>query len=204
MTIEVYTPRWANLLRKLFVGKGTGGQLLQVLDDVLPVVPLVDAAEAEQHYVRDEQTWAIGTTTGAGAGRPFVELWNPVGSGRLVVVERLSVGGSSAVSNLCVFIASVAPVTPVLTRVTDMRWGLGSFVTAITPQWGVDVTGAVDQLTGVAFVALALAGAPQEVIGKDTAIVCPPGSGVAAQLNVVGQSFNFTISGYSRNLDPGE
>lgn len=209
MTIEVYTPRWANLLRKLFVGKGTGGQLLQVLDDVLPVVPLVDASEAEQHFIRDESTWSTVGQLAASVGNfTVLAVNNPAGSGRLVVIERVTTSGATVAGGIAGGWATVAAGNGVpLTN--DGRTGnlpsgfsaaaVGSHtITASTPA----AIGPASSWTHICY-ATAL-GLLEELVVKDNAVVIPPGVAWSVFTLTVNTGVDFFLSGYSRPLDPGE
>lgn len=204
MTIEVYTPRWANLLRKLFVGKGNGGQLLQVLDDVLPTVGLVDPAEAEQHWIRDEVTWAAAAGIGAVAAQyANMVIANPAGSGKLIVIERVTISAASAAQGVVGVPAFGGVASNTVVYAADTRAYAGAL--GFVPPIGCFTGNTAVALSSYSHLALAPTLGPiEELVVKDSAVVLSPGYAFTIQGTIVNTSLDIAASGYIRNLDPGE
>lgn len=199
MTIEVFTPRWKELLSKLFTSRGGRGGPLVVLDDVMPVVQLVDPTQAELHYPRAELSWGYATTTTGGAAQgPTLTIKNPPGSGKLLVIEDLTLSGPSVAMTIALSI-SVSTGGGTTAFSMDTRAGLN------LPLPQTDTTALVPIVLPCLFAVFMQAGAaPLEVLGVDRAIVLQPGFELRVVGSAVNQTFNIGANGYVRPLDPSE
>jgi hypothetical protein len=202
MSIEVYTPRWAQFLSKLFSGRGgRGGSPLIVLDDVLPVVSLVDPGEFEAHWLRQEFPFAAPLAGLANVGLYTVyQVVNPVNSGYLLMIETVILSGLSVAANTFfgvgpIIAGGLAPLSSTDLRVTN------------APQMGANTSapGAPPTFTNVLgnLYLPALTG-PTRLMEPPEGIVIPPGSSFILYPAVVNVSYYITVSGYVRYAEPGE
>ena len=199
MTIEVYTPRFREALTKLFVGKGGRGGPLTVLDDVMPVYPLVDPEGTEQHYIRSEDLWMAGTLlplVGAQFGQ--VAIQNPVGSGAVVVLESFTMSASAATPYAVGLVQGTFGAINVQTYPADLR----NQPNAMT----IPAVNMAAQAVAPAFAGGAglLVGNASPVQTLPTPIVITPGWYVLAGLTTANLNLYWAASGYTRLVDPSE
>lgn len=209
MTIEVYSTRWANLLKKLFIGKGSGGQLLSVLDDIMPMVGLIDPSEVEHHYTREEQVFAGACQIAAAVGTfTAATLYNKPGSNRLVVIERVTVSGATAACAAYGQINASNQAGNVPMYVPDLRWANQTALIFPPVPNSVELfqqnnLGAAG--TGWSHVGYCSAlGVIEELVTKESAVVLAPGWCFVAGLNAANAGADFAFYGYSRPIDQGE
>ena len=92
MPFPIQHSRWAEALRRWLGLQGTQG--LQLIDDVFPVVPLVEAEAPDQFYLRDVLRFAEGVGQAASVGNiSGVFLSNA--AEQLLVIEQVWVHGAS-------------------------------------------------------------------------------------------------------------
>ena len=88
MPLEVTAPRWNRYLSRLFGVKG--GSRMTLLEDVMPVIPLLEDLSPDVDILRGEYRYGAGIVSNAVAGQfSIVALSNPVGSGHLLSIERI-------------------------------------------------------------------------------------------------------------------
>jgi hypothetical protein len=210
MTVEVMFPRWRELLTKTFVGRGSRGQL-QVLDDIMPVMPVIDPSESESHYPRGEQLWGWTNATPAVAGQyPTLMIGNDstaAGSPRLVVVESLRMINTTAASVLC--IAGKGANTATLHDATNLdgRWNApGAAVPTKVAGVATNCYSTVTNLLPVVnfLSAQVPANSTFELFNMPIACILTPGEAFIAQLQTFNIACYFQVSGYVRQLDPSE
>lgn len=209
MTIEAQTPRWRRLLASVFVNRGAGGAAVTMLDDCMPVMPLVDASSVEFMQPRGEIPFSKGVVLSGGAAT-FGSYQMQVSPGFLLVVERVMICGFSAVQSVVTYLEAT-PAAPV--SFADLLWardtrviGGGKFATVpgITPNasatGGPPVAGGGPLHTFLA----AITSGPVELVTPDTGVVCGPGGVFTVMSTNVNCTFNATIAGYVRQVDPVE
>lgn len=90
-----YTTRFRQQLDRLLDLRGRSPEL-SVLDDVMPVIELVDMADPEYHRLRGEDIGlGAGNVVGAIGQTPQVTLWNR-SAARIVVLENFTVSHNAA------------------------------------------------------------------------------------------------------------
>jgi hypothetical protein len=207
MTIEVYTPRWGNFLTKMFVGRGgRGGSPLIVLDDILPVISMIDPGEFEAHWFRDERPWGACSIVPAVALQyAFLSVQNPIGSNVLAVIEGASVSGASTagpVYGAFSAMTGAAVVTAYATDGRDVNGSVGS------PVLSLSVTvGSIAAPTISAFNAAwaPLLGASEPILtGPTQGCVLKPGQGFVVMFNTVNVGGDISVNGYVRQAEPSE
>jgi hypothetical protein len=95
---ELQQSRWTNLARALFrTGRGDTGPVLPELEDALTPVVVLEQNGTEYGYLGDMMyaSAALQTTAVAGQTSEF-RLRNPVGSGKLVMVDGLHYSAAAA------------------------------------------------------------------------------------------------------------
>jgi hypothetical protein len=202
MTIEVFTPRWGQLLNKLFTGRGgRGGAPLIVLDDILPTVPIIDAGEFEAHWARGEFPFAYGQTVGIVAAQyPVAFITNPAGSNTIIIIERVTVSGASAAGVVLGGISSTGALAGVGVVSSDMR------CPGVVPGLTTGNLNTAINMTMPQFIAYApLLGPCEELIpGPPAGFTLTPGNSFNVQLLVLAAGVDVSFTGYTRIVDPGE
>lgn len=86
---EISLPNWQQLVRRIFGLTGQGGNVPVLAPEIQPVV-MVQPAVPEHDYLRGVKRWS-GTrgVSGTVSTAPAVGVYNPAGSGRLIVLERI-------------------------------------------------------------------------------------------------------------------
>lgn len=210
MTTEVHDPRWRELLAKLFVSRGSRGGELVVLDDILPVAPLFDAAEGEYHRNRGEKMWSYFNLIASGAGTFATgKFQNPADSGKLVVIEHAEVSYASA---LMAIVGLVQPITTppgaAIAWVMDTRqFATGALYPNILDAPVIDQTPLAGGLSYPAAVgaALPVGSARTALFGAEIDVILKPGTEFLISSATAGaNSFYINIMGYTRAVDPAE
>jgi hypothetical protein len=203
MSFEVWNPRFAGFLNKIFQGRGgRGGAPLTVLDDILPTINMVDPGEFENHFGRGEIPFAWGAAVAAAGALQYSYgfVSNPVGSQSIAVIERITVSGATLGMN-------------VVTGWSSVFIGGGAFVSTD----GRAIQGSPPGLQGGTSSAAALlatsmilqycpvSGTAEEIIaGPPCGVVLIPGQTWMVQGVTANQGFDVNVSGYSRIAEPGE
>lgn len=91
----VWEPRFAELVRRL--ANLRESTQLELLPDLMPVVPVVSADDVEHQWARGDYPLMGGVRQVGGAAQyaSFL-LWNPPGSGKLVFVDELQAAAEGA------------------------------------------------------------------------------------------------------------
>jgi hypothetical protein len=204
MPFEVWNPRFAGFLSRIFQGRGgRGGAPLTVLDDVLPTINIIDPGEFENHYGRGEIPFAW-----SGYAGPVALQWsygvvsNPAGSGCIVVIERCTVSGASAAGNIAGGWSSVYVAPASAATSNDGRAILGS-----PPGVAVGTgSAAINLVNGQLLVYAPITSVVEELIpGPPLGWVIIPGQTFMVQgQGAANTGFDVSISGYSRVAEPGE
>lgn len=212
MTMEVWNPRWSELLRRAFNSRAQGGPLI-VLDDVMPVVPVLNPDAGEYHYQRGEAPFALAVRSALVAGQ-YSGAALQVQTGYIAVVESIIVSGNALACRVSVNLdlKGMVPnfaVNCIDTRVSPVTAGVYANFTAnaTAPTAG----------NKVAQVYLPANSPPVELLPWESGIVLyvrqpQPASAplivTTGQLSVacdtVATDLDIYISGYTRLLDVGE
>lgn len=84
---RVLSPRWSNYLSRIYDRRA--GSPVQLLDDVLPVAPVHDAARFDNFQRRGEVPWSIGVTLAAGGAGQKSAFYISGRAGWITVVESI-------------------------------------------------------------------------------------------------------------------
>ncbi|MCE5255186.1 MAG: hypothetical protein LLG45_13450 [Actinomycetia bacterium] len=119
----IQTGRWARLVSKLFNVKG-GQQGMQVLDDVLPVLPICDSTDTEYHWNREEYLWSYPISIAAGGAGTLATTEIGCSNPRyLTVIEGCILqGGPGPVDWRMVLNSGLSGATNQTPRLCDARW----------------------------------------------------------------------------------
>jgi hypothetical protein len=182
---------------------------MQVLDDVMPVIGLIDPAQNEHHFPRQEVAWSVSTSTSAVAGQ-FGQLTISAQPGWLVVVETLSMGGASAATSILARVGSLAgaaepasvPSTLDTRSIAVPGLLFDASTNAVAPstvgevgRWYLPILGpSATYMSGEAAVVLFCEGTTKNPVTGSFTV-----RGATAQVG-----FNIILTGYSRPLDAGE
>lgn len=94
---SVWETRFAELVRRLAAMRESTA--LELLPDLMPVLPVVDPAAPEMALLRRDRLCGGRVGLAAVAGQtPFLKIWNPADSNLLVVLERILVTTGTALS----------------------------------------------------------------------------------------------------------
>lgn len=211
---EVTLPQWQQLVRRVFGLTGPGGNIPTIAPEITPVVVL-QPHSAEFRKLRNENLWsaAIAQTSGAavvGGGG----LVNPVGSGVLVVIERIAlsfVSPAGVAQEINVRLDSQVNIeadlpaasTEFSPRDTRLIPGAGTPFPAAVPRTGQTAAPSGFFLSRWIFPA---AGTWAHMYPVNQDIILTPGFGVAAFQNAVGVGSTIIVNfdWYERFLEPAE
>jgi hypothetical protein len=208
MPLELWNPRWARSLQRLFNTKGGSGSPVQVLDDFMPVVPVIDAAQNEHHFYRGEVPWAIGTS-GPQLAANYGQVTLQAQPGWLVVVETISLGAATAGVSVQAGIGSLggaaapaslpAPCDLRVPAVPGLLWDASNNAAAFAgSEIGRWYIGALSPSQ------IVFSGEQAIVLYNLPGALTPATSAFHIKGNVVNVGFNVVLTGYSRPLDAGE
>jgi hypothetical protein len=200
MTIEVQTPRFSQLLQRLFLARGGAGSAGQtVLDDILPVVQMVEGSDPELRRLRGEDMFATWATIISGAlNTARVQVENPVGSNMLVILQSVGVS-SPAAQAITAGISQLGPQAgPFFGIPTDMRSsGLTQSVPLFTTSQAAPV------VTNSMLVGYANPNVLTEILAP-LAVVIPPGKQFLVSSLNLASNLTCQFKGYVRQVEPNE
>jgi len=92
---EIQQNRWDQLIRRTGNVVGGGSQVGDTLNELFPTID-VETIQQELAFLSGWQTYTAGVTSPAlAANNSLHQLFNPVGSGKLIVLERLDIRSDS-------------------------------------------------------------------------------------------------------------
>lgn len=203
MPLQIFTPRWRDLLNRIFVSKRQSASELSVLDDVFPVASLYDETQGEFHLARGEVAWQGSAVTAAGAGvYSKVGIWNPPGSGHLVIIESAK-SVTSAASLVYGFLAPQAISAggawyPIRADTRSIYQGAVNAIAAPAAQGASYVDGALS--TGVLVAQAGAANTPTKLLTQD--LILKPGWLFFVQSVTLNLDLRVSFSGYDRPAEP--
>lgn len=217
---DITQQRFQGALRRIFGIKTTDPARLMP-PVVSPSADVLDPYQPENRCNRGERTWGLGTTfqnTAASFG--IGQLFNPVGSGKLVVLKRL-------IFSIAMPTAAVQPGNPsfFLSTFFAVSAGLVKTVAILPTDQRMQVTGTLGitaglnlQTSGIAgptqmfsvFMQPSAAAQPLQVYQFDQlGVVITPGNGnfvgfVSDALATATYTYGVYMEGYERTADPAE
>ena len=179
---RIQTARYDGLIRRLFSIKGGGSLMAETLGDAFPVIQL-EGGPIELLRLSDFILGIGGLLATSGVGETnAVQLFNPAGSGKLIMPTKMLLAMSSTNVNF-MGVTSVALATASVGRQRDTREGVGARAVGQI-RTGVDATVPVGagrfRLTN---------NVPEEYTDPDGLAVLAPGTA----FTVVSLSTNVTI-----------
>ena len=131
MTYEVQQTRWDRLIRRVSGSIGPGSRVSETISELFPVLD-VESVPGELLLLSGTSIChGAASATGAAGELPNVILSNPDGSGHLITITKLSVGGSSGAVRFA--LAQGIPGAAVNTQ----RFREGRLISAVTLPVGV-------------------------------------------------------------------
>jgi len=204
------TDRWRTFIDRPMAAKGGSLKDVQALDDIFPTLSVLDETQGELHWLRGELLWSTwATATSAAAQSAWVQVTNPVGSGRLVVVQSFRIFQCATTNRIRLGITNgVLCITPEPAVVLDTRHtptAGGSIAeppaTRVlqSPQATVLGSAATFAIVGVTATVMT----PQECLVED--VILKPGYQLTVSSEAVGGGgFDWTATGYERVAEPLE
>ena len=195
---RIQTARHDGLLRRLFSIKGGESLLPETLGDLFPTLD-IESVPIELMRLSGWQMGLVGQTTTSAVGETLgLQLFNPAGSGKVVIPTAIYISGGTS-STFFVGVTSVPLATAVVGRQRDTREGVTARTVA-TSRMGVDTVPPVGA-GQIRFVANA---ASLEIIDRAGLAVLAPGTGftlVSISTNVTYRSMWFYRE---RTAEPSE
>jgi len=106
---EIQQNRWDQLVRRSGNVVGGGSQVGDTLNELFPIID-VETIQQELAFLSGWQSFTAGVTGVALAGNNHLQqLFNPVGSGKLIVLERLDIRSDSL--QFCRFLTTDTALT---------------------------------------------------------------------------------------------
>jgi hypothetical protein len=215
MTTEAQTERWRRLIASIAQARGHGGGPVTFLDDVMPVLSLTDSEQAEQHFVRGERLFSISnTSTGDATHYAVAVIYNPVGSGQLVVLEDMDLYSAATIASLQAFVAldlalgALGPAGVPAGRPMDTRNAVSSFAGSAGPVPIVNVTPQLaNPGAGIpALQAILPANSQLNLLRTFRTVVLSPGYSFVLVDGLLGAGtvITWNMNGYTRTAEPTE
>jgi hypothetical protein len=208
MINEILTARYNSLLHKLLGMKGSE-PAPQLAPEIIAYLG-IEVDRPEWFWLRDKEflSSASAAVTSAAGTAAEVFIFNPVGSGKLVVVTRLSFTISAAGINRAYLTTVPGAMVTTLGNIRDLRQP-GTTVGSV-PRPAVSLLSAakaapdgigVDQNWQTP----AAGTVAESILGLQAAIILPPGFGVGVQATGVGiATLVANFDWYERALEPQE
>lgn len=208
MPLQVYTPRWRDLINKLFVGKRQGIEDLVVLDDIFPMVSLVDETQGEFHRARGETLWGATQTILASAGNNNKWLVENVIPETITIIESAQISGLSGASLVTVYTMQSTPAVagaPINSR--DLRGGRttgggGVEVAGIRPTFGYTQDAVAPTFTIVGQHSIPASQGPMELLQDD--VILGAGQSLMIYMATANLGGTASFAGYTRTVEPSE
>lgn len=195
---EIQQGRYDQLLRRVADLKGPGSKVNDALTELFPVLD-VENVPGELLFLQGTRLGMAGINLAPEvASIPKVQLFNPVGSGKLVTVTSIWVSaGTTQIYEL--FHSNVAITTLIGNNsVRDTRAGSGaSTTTQLRTQ--LDAAG-----IPAFFTFLSLANVPQQITDPNGVIILSPGFGITAAPTGTNVSFFCSFLFRERLAEPSE
>jgi len=191
--------RYDQLLRRVCDLKGPGSKVVDSLSELFPVID-VERVPGELLLLGGTSLCqGAAIVTGAVGERPRIQIFNPVGSGKLVTVTTVYVSTTSGSNTVRWAINQTALTTGVGTEVfRDGRLRVGSRPTA---QIRTDSTVAITDANGIFQI---LNNTPEIVEDSNGVAVLPPGSGLEFGTADAAEQIIITFLWRERVAEPSE
>jgi hypothetical protein len=217
---DITQQRFQGALRRIFGIKTTDPA--RIMPPVVsPSADVLDPYQPENRCNRGERTWSLGTTfSNTAASFGIGQLFNPVGSGKLVVLKRAIVSWQAPTNavqpgNPCFFISQFFAVSAGLVKTANiLPQDARNQVTGtlgITAGWNFQTSGIAGptQMFSVYLPCVAAAQPVQVYQFDQLGIVFTPGFGsfvgvVSDALATATYSYGVYLEGYERTADPAE
>lgn len=194
---EIQVGRYNGILHKL-MGMKEGAPSPQLSGDIVPGI-ILEADRPEWKFLAGEHLCMGGLAlAGTAAEKGAVELWNPPGSGTLIVIEKIQMTCGTNPSEFWAGHQGVALASQAGGAYLDSRLNRGSQVTV--GQTRFDTDGAV-LLTTVIYRMHTLARTPLVI---DTPVILTPGNGWAVVCTTDNEPIDVAFSWQERTLEPSE
>jgi hypothetical protein len=206
--MEIWNPRWPRIIQRTFGQRSSGP--MNVVEDLLPVLSLVDETANEHHFERGEFPFSVYGNVPAVALNYAVFAISISTAGWLLVIEQILIGGASAptiVTGGFAYTGIGAPISASF-GITDGRYvsrgmDMPAYVTfqsnaAAAP--GTQVLG--DYIPATSSMIPVVTGESAIILYKDATSTTGGVFQMAAATANVG--FDCQMHGYLRPLDTGE
>lgn len=206
MPITTYTPRWRDLLNRVFVGKRQGISDITVLDDVFPTFSLTDETQGEYHLSRGELLWGAGHTQAASVGNYTKFQFRNLSADKITVLESIRISGCSLASvwHILTVGSVIGGFTAAAINRTDLRGtsaggggGIRESSDAVM-EYLQDAVGPTYTIAGQVYIP-ATSG-PVEMLTED--MIIPPGKAVWVYGVTVNLGATIQATGYTRFTEP--
>jgi len=194
---ELQQNRYDALLRRVGDLKGPGSKVNDVLQELFPVID-VERVPGELLFLMGTRIGHAGTSLNpAPAQRGGIQLFNPVGSGKLITISRLILSASSSQTITWGVVTIGLTTNTGLARSRDGRGGVG-------PSGVAQLRTAINAVAPIGMSVIVPAGGFFQVGDVNSVAVLSPGTGLSVVAGVDDLSMNTSFYYRERVAEPSE